>query len=88
MLGTLLEVEYGDSRIRFARELVSFVRSGMRARATETARTGALRVVADGVGLSGIWLLALFLSSELGTGSAGSTLLARGIRSRPGPLPS
>jgi hypothetical protein len=64
MLGTLLDVS-GASRARFARELIDFVRSGMRARATQTAQAGAQRIVADGVRLSCVWLLTLFASSEL-----------------------
>ena len=47
-------------------ELVGLVRSGMRARATQTAASGAPRVVADGVCLAAVWLLTLFLASELG----------------------
>jgi hypothetical protein len=65
MLGTLLDVS-ATSRTRFARELSGVVRSGMRARSTLTARAGVRRVVVDGVRLSGVWLLTLFLSSELG----------------------
>ena len=65
MLGTLLDVS-ATSRTRFVRELIGFVRSGTQARATQTAQSGARRVVADGVCLSGVWLLTLFLSSELG----------------------
>lgn len=65
MLGTLLDVSATSGR-RFLLELIGFVRSGMQARATQTAQAGAQRVVADGVRLSGVWLLTLFLSSELG----------------------
>jgi hypothetical protein len=65
MLGTLLDVS-ATSRGRYLLELIGLVRSGMRARATETARAGARRVVADGVCLGAVWLLTLFLSSELG----------------------
>ena len=65
MLGTLLDVS-ATSRARFVRELFGVVRSGTQARATQTARAGARRVVADGVCLSGVWLLTLFVSSELG----------------------
>ena len=48
MLDTLLDVS-AASRTRFVRELIGVVRSGMQARATQTARAGAKRVVADGV---------------------------------------
>jgi hypothetical protein len=65
MLGTLLDVS-SDSRTRFVRELIGFVRSGRRARATQTAQAAARRVVADGVCLGAVWLLTMFLSSELG----------------------
>ncbi len=65
MLGTLLDVS-ATSRTRFVRELVGLVRAGMRARATQTARAGPRRVVADGFCLGGVWLLTLFLASELG----------------------
>lgn len=65
MLGTLLDVS-ASSRTRFGRELIGFARSGMQARATQTAQAGAGRVVADGVCLCGVWLLTLFLASELG----------------------
>jgi hypothetical protein len=65
MLGTLLDVS-ATSRTRFVLELIGFVRSGMQARATQTAQAGAQRVVADGVCLGAVWLLTLFLSSELG----------------------
>jgi hypothetical protein len=65
MLGTLLDVS-ATSRTRFVFELIGFVRSGMQARATQTAQDGAQRVVADGVCLGAVWLLTLFLSSELG----------------------
>jgi len=65
MLGTLLDVS-ATSRTRFVVELIGFARSGMQARATRTAQAGARRVVADGVCLGAVLLLALFLSSELG----------------------
>jgi hypothetical protein len=65
MLGTLLDVS-ATSRTRFLRELTGLVRSGLEARAARTAQNGAMRVVADGVCLSGVWLLTLFLASELG----------------------
>ena len=65
MLDTLLDVS-AVSRTRFVHELIGVVRSGMQARATQTASAGAKRVVADGVCLAALWLLTLFLSSELG----------------------
>ena len=65
MLGTLLDAS-ATSRARFLLELGGLARSGLQARAARTAQTGALRVVADGVCLSGVWLLTLFLASELG----------------------
>ena len=65
MLGTLLDVS-ATSRTRFVLELIGVVRSGMHARATQTARVGAQRIVADGICLGAVWFLTLFLSSELG----------------------
>jgi hypothetical protein len=65
MLGTLLDVS-ATSRTRFAVELGGLVRSGMQARAAHGARAGARRVVADGVCLAGVWLLTLYLASDLG----------------------
>lgn len=64
MLDTLRDVT--STRSRYVRELIGLVRSGMQARGVQTARAGARRVVADGVCLGGVWLLTLFLSSELG----------------------
>ena len=65
MLGTLLDVS-ATSRRRLVLELVDLVRAGMRARATQTAKAGPRRVVADGFCLGALWLLTLFLASELG----------------------
>jgi hypothetical protein len=65
MLSTSLDVS-AISRRRYLLELLTLVRSGMQARATETAQAGARRVVADGVCLSAVWMLTLFLASELG----------------------
>ena len=65
MLGTLLDAS-ATSRVRFAREIVDLVRSGLRARARRTVEAGARRVVADGLCLGGVWLLTLFFASELG----------------------
>jgi hypothetical protein len=64
MLGTLLDAS-ATSRPRFAREVVDMVRSGLGARALESARAGPRRVIADGVCLAAVWLLTLFLSSDL-----------------------
>ena len=65
MVGTLLDTS-ASSRVRFAREIVDLVRAGLRARALVTAQVGAGRVVADGVCLAAVWMLTLFLSSDLG----------------------
>ncbi len=65
MLSTALDVS-GTSRTRFLLELVGLVRAGMRLRAVQNAQAGPLRVVADGICLSAVWLLMLLLSSELG----------------------
>ncbi len=65
MFDTLLDVSAG-SRLRYAREIVDLVRSGLRARAIQTVETGALRLVADGFCVAAVWLLTLFLASDLG----------------------
>ena len=65
MLSTLLDAS-ASSRTRFVREIVALVLSGLRARATQTAEPGARRLVADGFCLAGVWLLTLFLSSDVG----------------------
>ena len=64
MLDTLGDVS--PTRGRYVRELIGLVQSGMRARGTQTARAGARRVIADGLCLGAVWLLTLFVSSELG----------------------
>ena len=64
MLGTLLDAS-ATSQTRFAREIVDLVRSGLRARATETAQAGAQRLVADGFCLAAVWLLTLFLAADV-----------------------
>ena len=56
MVATLLDA-CGDSRRRFVREIVDLVRLGLRARATQVARAGPARLVADGFCLAGIWLM-------------------------------
>jgi hypothetical protein len=71
MLGTVLDVS-ATSRRRFALELIGLVVWGMEARAIERARAGAQRVVADGVCLAGVWLMTLFLASDLGDRIRGS----------------
>lgn len=65
MLATLLDASEG-SRRRFAREIVDLVRLGLRARATQTAGTGARRVIADRLCLAGVWFMTLDLSILLG----------------------
>ena len=75
MTGTLLDVSAG-SVPRFARELLSLVRIGLRTRATRVAAAGPRRVVADGVCLAAVWLLTLDLS----------TLLAQTVRGMQDPL--
>jgi len=65
MLGTLLDAS-AASHTRFAREIVDLVRSGLRARATQTAQAGATRLVADGFCLAAVWLLTLFLAADVG----------------------
>jgi hypothetical protein len=65
MVSTLLDAS-ASSRVRFAREIIDLVRSGLRARATQTAEAGARRLVADGLCLAAVWLLTLVLSSDLG----------------------
>jgi hypothetical protein len=65
MLGTLLDAS-ATSQIQFVRELVDLVRSGLRARATETAQAGARRLVADGCCLAAVWLLTLFVAADVG----------------------
>ncbi len=65
MVSTLLDVS-STSRARFAGEIVDLVRSGVRARSAETKRAGVARVVGDGFCVAAIWLLVLFLTSDLG----------------------
>jgi len=64
MLATLLDASAG-SRVRLARELADLVRLGLRLRAVATARAGAGRLVADGVCLAAVWVLALDLATLL-----------------------
>jgi hypothetical protein len=64
MLATLLDASAGSGR-RFAREVVDLVRVGLRARATETARAGTGRLVADGLCLAAVWVMTLDLSTLL-----------------------
>jgi hypothetical protein len=64
MLDTLLDAS-APSHARFAREIIELVRSGLRARATETAQAGARRLVADGFCLAAVWLLTLFLAADV-----------------------
>ncbi|MFL5843042.1 MAG: hypothetical protein ACJ762_00015 [Solirubrobacteraceae bacterium] len=64
MLDTFRDVS--STRGRYVRELIGLVQSGMRARGSQTARAGARRLIADGVCLGAVWVLTLFLSSELG----------------------
>lgn len=64
MLDTLRDVSATHGR--YLRELIGLVRAGMQARGLQNARAGARRVVADGICLAAVWLLTLFLSSELG----------------------
>lgn len=64
ILDTLLEVS-GGSRRRFAREIVDLVRTGLRARATQTASRGAGRLIADGLCLAATWVMTLDLSTLL-----------------------
>jgi hypothetical protein len=61
---TLLDASAG-SGLRFARELLDLVRLGLRARATQTARASAGRLVADGLCLAAIWIMTLDLSTLL-----------------------
>jgi hypothetical protein len=65
MLGTLLDAS-ATSHSRFAGELLDLVRSGLQARATQTAQAGPRRLVADGFCLAAVWLLTLFLASDVG----------------------
>jgi hypothetical protein len=62
MIGTLQDVSAG-SRLGFAREIADLVRLGLRTRATGTASAGAARLIADGLCLAGIWLMALDLTT-------------------------
>ena len=62
MRATLHDVSAG-SRRAFAREAVDLVRLGLRARATATATAGAPRLIADGLCLAGVWLMALDLAT-------------------------
>jgi hypothetical protein len=64
MLATALDASAGSPR-RFVGELRDIVRTGVRARATETARVGAARLLADGICLGGAWLMTLALSTLL-----------------------
>jgi hypothetical protein len=64
MLATAMDVSAGN-RARFLREIGDLARFGLRSRATQTARAGAWRLVADGFCLAGIWLMALDLTTLL-----------------------
>ena len=75
MTGTLLDASAG-SRRRLARELADLARAGLRARAEETARGGAGRLVADGLCLAGVWVMTLDIA----------TLLSWRVRGLEGPL--
>jgi hypothetical protein len=57
MLGTLFDAS-GESKPAFAREFVSLVRGGLRSRSTTTAQVGAARLIADGLCVGGVWLIA------------------------------
>jgi hypothetical protein len=65
MLGTVLDAS-GASSPRFIREIVLLVRAGFRARAEQTAQAGAGRLLADGLCLAAVWLMTLFLASDVG----------------------
>ena len=75
MLDTLLEASAG-SRRRFVGEVVDLVRTGLRARATQTASAGAGRLCADGLCLAATWVMMLDLS----------TLVAQRVRGMHDPL--
>jgi hypothetical protein len=70
VLPTVVEVSM-DSRRRYLREVRDLVRAGLRARARETARATAGRIVADGVCLAGAWLMTLDLAVALAQRSRG-----------------
>ncbi len=65
MLGTLLDVS-ANSRSRFVLEIIALVGAGLTARAIESAKPGARRMLADGVCLAAIVLLTMFVSTDLG----------------------
>jgi len=64
MLATLLDASAG-SRRRFAVEIADLARTGLRARAAQTASAGVGRVVADGLCLAAVWVAAWDLSTLL-----------------------
>jgi hypothetical protein len=66
LLATALDVTEGATRRRVVREVVDLTRVGLRVRAVDTARVGPVRVVADGLGLAGAWILTLDLATLLG----------------------
>ena len=72
MLATLQDASAG-SRRRFVREIADLVRLGLRARGSQTARSGARRIearpdgniVADGLCLAAVWIMTLDVSTLL-----------------------
>lgn len=64
MLGTLLDSSAG-SPSRLVRELADLLRTGLRARARQTARVGSRRLLADGFCRGAILLMTLDLSTLL-----------------------
>jgi hypothetical protein len=81
MLGTLLDAS-GPSDAAFTRELLGLLGGGVRARVTAPpVRTGAGRLIADGVCYGAIWMIAVMFASRVGLSvSIGVTLGgARGL---------
>jgi hypothetical protein len=76
LLATTLDVMAGASRRHVARELADLTQAGLRVRGVETASAGPARVLGDGLGRAGAWILTLDLA----------TLLAQRVRGEQGAL--
>ena len=65
MLGTVLDAGE-SSHARFGYEIVVLVWSGWRARLSQRTDVGALRLLADGLCLAGVWMLTLIFAGDVG----------------------
>ncbi len=65
MLGTVLDAGE-SSNTRFGCEIVGLLWSGWRVRVAQTADVGALRLLADGLCIAGVWILTLMFAGSVG----------------------